>query len=67
MGTCRHGARSHGGVCNFYGQTHDVRNLHISDSSLFISSAIENPTLMIVPLARRQAGHTTSELARRHF
>jgi choline dehydrogenase-like flavoprotein len=37
------------------GQTHDLKNLFVSDCSLFTSGAACNPTLTIVALAIRQA------------
>ncbi len=55
LGTCRQSAKPADGVCNAYGQTHDVKNLFISDGSQFASGAAENPTLTIVALAIRQA------------
>ncbi|MEO8629227.1 MAG: GMC family oxidoreductase [Betaproteobacteria bacterium] len=55
MGTCRQSAAPKDGVCNGFGQTHDIGNLYISDGSQFTSSAAENPTLTIVALAIRQA------------
>jgi choline dehydrogenase-like flavoprotein len=51
------------GVCNKWGQTHDIANLFISDGSQFTTGAAENPTLTIVALAIRQADHIASELA----
>lgn len=57
MGTCRMSAKAQDGVCNAYGQTHDIPNLFISDGSQFTTSAAENPTLTIVTLAIRQAEH----------
>jgi choline dehydrogenase-like flavoprotein len=57
LGTCRQSAKPADGVCNAFGQTHDVENLFISDGSQFTSSAAENPTLTIVALAIRQADH----------
>jgi choline dehydrogenase-like flavoprotein len=65
MGTCRQSASPRDGVCNKYGQTHDVGNLFISDGSQFASSATENPTLTIVALAIRQAEHIVQRMARR--
>ena len=55
LGTCRQSAKPADGVCNAYGQTHDVKNLFISDGSQFTTGAAENPTLTIVALAIRQA------------
>ena len=50
------------GVCNKWGQTHDVSNLFISDGSQFTSGGAENPTLTIVSLAIRQADYITRQM-----
>ena len=63
MGTCRQSERPQDGVCNGYGQSHDIPNLFISDGSQFCSSAAENPTLTIVALAMRQAAYIRDQLA----
>ena len=61
-------ARSPGdGVCNKWGQTHDVKNLFISDGSQFTTSGGENPTLTIVTLAIRQADRIAAESTRRNL
>lgn len=57
LGTCRMSARPEDGVCNGFGQSHEIPNLFISDGSQFTTSAAENPTLTIVALALRQAEH----------
>ena len=62
LGTCRQSATPRDGVCNRYGQTHDIKNLFISDGSQFTTSAAENPTLTIVALAIRQAEYITDEM-----
>jgi len=67
MGTCRQSANPRDGVCNKFGQTHDVRNLFISDGSQFATSSTENPTLTIVALAIRQADHIAKLLRRREI
>ena len=54
MGTCRQSAKPADGVCNKFGQTHDIPNLFISDGSQFTTGAAENPTLTIVALAIRR-------------
>jgi choline dehydrogenase-like flavoprotein len=64
MGTCRQSEKPQDGVCNKYGQTHDIANLFISDGSQFTSSGAENPTLTIVALAIRQAEYLTSQLTK---
>jgi choline dehydrogenase-like flavoprotein len=39
LGTCRQSARREDGVCNKWGQAHDVKNLFISDGSQFTTGA----------------------------
>jgi choline dehydrogenase-like flavoprotein len=55
MGTNRMSANARDGVLNRWGQTHDIKNLFVSDGSQFTSGAGCNPTLTIVSLAIRQA------------
>ena len=45
MGSCRMSERPEDGVCNKWGQTHEIQNLFISDGSQFSTSAAPNPTL----------------------
>jgi choline dehydrogenase-like flavoprotein len=67
LGTCRMSERPADGVCNKWGQAHDVKNLFISDGSQFTTSGGENPTLTIVTLAIRQADHIAAESTRRNL
>ena len=62
LGTCRQSEKPRDGVCNGFGQTHDVANLFISDGSQFTTSAAENPTLTIVALAIRQAEYIGKQM-----
>jgi choline dehydrogenase-like flavoprotein len=62
LGTCRMSAEAKDGVCNKWGQTHDIGNLFISDGSQFTTGAAENPTLTIVTLAIRQAEHIAAQM-----
>ena len=62
MGSCRMSANRADGVCNGWGQTHDIKNLFISDGSQFTSSGSCNPTLTIVALAIRQADYIHHEM-----
>lgn len=55
LGTARMSRNPRDGVCNAWGQTHDVANLFISDGSQFPSANVGHPTLTIVALAIRQA------------
>jgi choline dehydrogenase-like flavoprotein len=63
LGTCRMSLLAKDGVCNGHGQTHDIKNLFISDGSQFTTSTAENPTLTIVALAIRQAKFITNQLS----
>lgn len=65
LGTCRMSANPRDGVCNKWGQTHDIANLFISDGSQFTTGGAENPTLTIVTLAIRQAGYLAEQLSKR--
>jgi choline dehydrogenase-like flavoprotein len=62
LGTCRMSEKPGDGVCNKFGQTHDIPNLFISDGSQFTTGAAENPTLTIVTLAIRQADYLAEQL-----
>ena len=64
LGTCRQSERACDGVCNKWGQTHDIGNLFISDGSQFTSGAAANPTLTIVALAIRQAEYIAGQMAK---
>lgn len=64
LGTNRMSEKPADGVVNKWGQTHDVKNLFVSDGSQFTTSAAENPTLTIVALAIRQADHIADRMAR---
>ena len=63
MGTARMSARPEDGVVNGFGQTHDVKNLFVSDGSQFTTGAAANPTLTIVALAIRQADYMAQQMA----
>ena len=63
LGTNRMSAKAQDGVVNKHGQSHDIKNLFISDGSQFTTSAAENPTLTIVSLAIRQAEYIAAEMA----
>jgi choline dehydrogenase-like flavoprotein len=65
LGTCRMGKSAKDSVCNSFGQTHDIKNLFISDGSQFTTGGAENPTLTIVTLAIRQADHIAKQMAAR--
>ncbi|ACB96762.1 GMC family oxidoreductase [Beijerinckia indica] len=65
LGTNRMSEKPRDGVVNKYGQTHDIKNLFVSDGSQFTTGAGENPTLTIVALAIRQADYIAAEMGKR--
>lgn len=67
LGTNRMSENARDGVVNRWGQTHDIKNLFVSDGSQFTTGAAENPTLTIVALAIRQADHIAQEFAARNL
>jgi choline dehydrogenase-like flavoprotein len=67
LGTCRQSKEPADGVCNKWGQAHDIRNLFISDGSQFTTSGAENPTLTIVSLALRQADYIADQSTKRNL
>ena len=62
LGSNRMSEKPADGVVNKWGQTHDIKNLFISDGSQFTTGAAENPTLTIVALALRQAEFIAKEM-----
>jgi choline dehydrogenase-like flavoprotein len=62
MGTNRMSDNPRDGVVNKYGQSHDVKNLFVSDGSQFVSSGAENPTVTIVALALRQSEYIAGQM-----
>lgn len=67
LGTNRMSEKASDGVVNKWGQTHDIKNLFVSDGSQFTTGATENPTLTIVTLAIRQADHIAKEMAAKNI
>ena len=67
LGTNRMSANAKDGVVNKWGQSHDIKNLFVSDGSQFTSGASENPTLTIVALAIRQAEYIAQSMTRKEL
>jgi len=57
MGSCRMGDDPKSSVVNSYGQCHDVGNLFVCDTSVFVTGAGVNPTLTGMAIADRAAGY----------
>lgn len=66
-GTARMSAHPRDGVTNAWGQSHDIKNLFISDGSLLTTSGAANPTLTIVALALRQAEYIAEQMKQSHL
>ncbi|MEE9588740.1 MAG: GMC family oxidoreductase [Hyphomicrobiaceae bacterium] len=64
LGTNRMSEKPRDGVVNKWGQTHDIKNLFVSDGSQFTTGASENPTLTIVTLAIRQADYIAEQMSK---
>jgi len=64
MGTCRMGTDPRTSVVNPWQQTHDVPNLFIVDSSVFVTGAAVNPSLTIMALATRTAKYIIEQVKR---
>lgn len=67
LGTNRMSEKPQDGVVNKHGQTHDIKNLFISDGSQFTTGAAENPTLTIVALAIRQADYISDLMGKKEI
>jgi choline dehydrogenase-like flavoprotein len=67
LGTNRMSENARDGVVNKNGQTHDIKNLFVSDGSQFTTGAAENPTLTIVALATRQADFIAAEMGKKNI
>jgi choline dehydrogenase-like flavoprotein len=67
LGTNRMSESPRDGVVNRWGQTHDIKNLFVSDGSQFTTGAAENPTLTIVALAIRQADFIADQMAKKEL
>ncbi len=65
LGTNRMSERARDGVVNAHGQTHDIKNLFVSDGSQFTTGGAENPTLTIVALAIRQADYIAEQMSKK--
>lgn len=61
MGTCRMGDDARTSVVNSFCQSHDVPNLFICDTSVFVTGAGVNPTLTALAIAKRSAEYITRE------
>lgn len=62
-GTARMGTSSKNSVVDSFGRSHDIENLFIADSSVFVTQGCgDSPALTIMALALRTANHIASEM-----
>jgi choline dehydrogenase-like flavoprotein len=64
MGTCRMGTDPNSSVVDSWGRAHDVPNLYIADSSLFVTAGAANPALTVSALALRTSEAIIAALRR---
>ena len=57
VGTARMGNDPKKSVLNAWNQTHDVKNLFVTDGACFVSSACQNPTLTMMAITVRACDH----------
>jgi choline dehydrogenase-like flavoprotein len=62
LGVARMGNDPKGSVLNAFQQTHDVKNLFVTDAAGFVSSACQNPTLTIMALCVRSCDYLMDEM-----
>ncbi|MCL6472947.1 MAG: GMC family oxidoreductase [Firmicutes bacterium] len=62
MGTCRMGGDPKTSVVNSYGQSHDIPNLFIAGTPIFVTSGAANPTLTAQALAVRAAEYIVKQM-----
>jgi len=64
VGTARMGNDPRKFVLNAFNQTHDVKNLFVTDGSCFTSSACQNPTLTMMAITVRACDHLIERFRR---
>ncbi|HEV3415206.1 MAG TPA: GMC family oxidoreductase [Pirellulales bacterium] len=67
MGNCRMGSDPQLSVVNEFCQSHDIANLFICDTSVFVTSAGVNPTLTALAISSRAAEHIAASARRGDF
>ena len=61
MGTARMGSSPRDSVVDEWGRCHDVPNLYVIDSSVFVTGGGVNPSSTIAALAKRSVSHLVAE------
>ncbi|MBS1806723.1 MAG: GMC family oxidoreductase [Acidobacteria bacterium] len=64
LGTARMGNDKKTSVLNKWNQTHDVKNVFVTDGAAFIGAANQNPTITIMALTMRACDYIEAEMKR---
>ena len=64
VGTARMGNDPRKSVLNKWNQTHDVKNLFVTDGAAFVTIGCINPTLTMMALARRASEYLVDAFRR---
>jgi choline dehydrogenase-like flavoprotein len=64
MGTARMGRDPKTSVLNGFNQSHDIKNLFITDGGAMVSSACVNPSLTYMALTARACDHAVQQMKR---
>jgi glucoside 3-dehydrogenase (cytochrome c) catalytic subunit len=67
VGVARMGNDPKASVLNQFEQSHDVKNLFVTDASAFCSNPCENPTLTLMALCVRSCDHLMAEMKRKNI
>ncbi len=62
LGTCRMGSDPKTSVLNAHNQSHDVKNLFVTDGSCFVSGGAQNPTLTMLALTMRASEYLANQM-----
>jgi choline dehydrogenase-like flavoprotein len=62
QGTARMGDSPKTSVVNKWNQSHDIKNLFITDASVFVSAGWQNPTITMCALAMRASEYLAEEM-----
>jgi choline dehydrogenase-like flavoprotein len=64
MGTARMGGDPKTSVLNRWNQSHDIKNLFVTDGSFMVSSACQNPSITYMAFTARAANYAVEQMKR---
>jgi glucoside 3-dehydrogenase (cytochrome c) catalytic subunit len=62
MGTARMGNDPKTSVLNKWNQTHDIKNLFVTDGSFMVSSGCQNPSITYMAFTARAANYAVEQM-----